>query len=71
MKLLFDFPNAFRAAVLLGLGVLASAQTAAPPPSPTPTPAGPAIQFPSAVELVTGDAVGTDKKNNHIENLTR
>jgi len=71
MKLLFDSQNAFRAAVLLGLGVLASAQTAPPQPSPTPTPAGPAIQFPSAVELVTVDAVVTDKKNNPIENLTR
>ena len=71
MKLLFDSPNAFRAAVLLGLGVLASAQTAPPQPSPSPTPAGPAIQFPSAVELVTVDAVVTDKKNNPIESLTR
>lgn len=68
---LFDSPNAFRAAVLLGLGVFASAQTAPPPPSPAATPAGQAIQFPSAVELVTVDAVVTDKKNNPIENLTR
>jgi len=71
MKLLFDSPSAFRAAVLLGLGVLASAQTAPPQPSPTATPAGPSIQFPSGVELVTVDAVVTDKKNNPVDNLTR
>ena len=68
---LFDSPNAFRAAVLLGLGVFASAQTAPPQPAPSATPPGPSIQFPSAVELVTVDAVVTDKKNNPIENLTR
>ena len=70
MKLL-DSSNAFRAAVLLGLGVFSFAQTAPPPPAPTPAPQNPAIQFPSAVELVTVDAVVTDKKNNPIENLTR
>jgi VWFA-related protein len=68
---LFDSSNAFRAAALLGLGVFASAQGAPPQPSPSPTPAGTAIQFPSAVELVTVDAVVTDKKNNPIESLTR
>ena len=57
--------------VLLGLGVFASAQGTPPQPSPSPTPQGPAIQFPSAVELVTVDAVVTDKKNNPIDNLTR
>lgn len=67
---LFDSPNAGRAAVLLGLGVFASAQ-GAPSPSPSPTPQGASIQFPSAVELVTVDAVVTDKKNAPIENLTR
>jgi VWFA-related protein len=68
---LFDSPNAFRAAVLLGLGVFASAQGAPPQPTPSPAPQGPAIQFPSAVELVTVDAVVTDKKNNPIDNLTK
>ena len=69
---LFDSPNAFRAAVLLGAGVFASAQAAPPQaaPSPSPTP-GASIQFPSAIELVTVDAVVTDKKNVPIENLTR
>lgn len=63
--------------ILVGLGVLASAQGAPPQPSPSPAApqaaAGqaPAIQFPSAVELVTVDAVVTDKKNNPIEGLTR
>jgi len=54
---------------LTGLGVIAGAQGAVPQASPTPI--APSIQFPSTVELVTVDAVVTDKKNVPIENLTR
>jgi VWFA-related protein len=68
---LFDPRNASRAAALLGLGVLASAQAAPPQAAPGPTPPNTSIQFPSAVEVVTVDAVVTDKKNVPIENLTR
>ncbi len=68
---LFDSQNAFRATVLTGLGVFASAQGALPQATPSPAPPGQSIQFPSAVELVTVDAVVTDKKNAPIENLTR
>ena len=68
MKLFLN-RNAFGAALFLGLGVIAAAQDASPKPSPTPP--APSIQFPSAVELVTVDAVVTDKKNVPIENLTR
>ncbi len=66
---LSDSRNAFAAALLLGSGVIASAQGVAPQPSPTPP--APSIQFPSTVELVTVDAVVTDKKNVPIENLGR
>ena len=68
---LFDLSNVSKAAVLVGLGVLASAQGAPPQAAPSPSPSAPSIQFPSAVELVTVDAVVTDKKNNPIEKLTR
>lgn len=45
---------------------------AAPAPSPKPTAApSPGIAFPAAVDLVTVDAVITDKKNAPIEGLTR
>ncbi len=54
---------------MTGLGVIAGAQGAVPQASPTPI--APSIQFPSTVELVTVDAVVTDKKNVPIENLTR
>lgn len=54
-----------------GLAVLASAQESPQRPAPSATPPPPSIQFPSAVELVTVDAVVTDKKNTPIENLTR
>ena len=66
---LSDIRSAIGAALILGLSAFASAQDA--PPQPTPPPAAPSIQFPSTVELVTVDAVVTDKKNNPIENLTR
>jgi hypothetical protein len=66
---LSDTRNAFGAALLLGMSVAAAAQQA--PPQPTPTPAAPSIVFPSQVELVTVDAVVTDKKNAPIENLTK
>ncbi|MEO5761073.1 MAG: VWA domain-containing protein [Vicinamibacteria bacterium] len=65
-----DFSSVLAALLLAGVGSLASAQTDAPRPSPTPTPAA-SIVFPSAVELVTVDAVVTDKKNIPIENLTQ
>lgn len=68
---LFDSKNAFGAALFVGWGVLAGAQGAPPQPSPSATPVAPSIQFPSAVELVTVDAVVTDKKNVPIEKLTR
>lgn len=55
----------------MGWSVIAFAQGAPPPPSPSPTPPDSSIQFPSAVELVTVDAVVTDKKNNPVDNLTR
>ncbi len=68
---LFDSKNAFGAALFVGWGVLAAAQGTPPQPVPSATPVAPSIQFPSAVELVTVDAVVTDKKNLPIENLTR
>lgn len=40
-------------------------------PSPSPSPQTPSITFPSAVDLVTVDAVVTDKKNAPIEGLKR
>ena len=55
---------------MAGVGAGASAQGAAPQPPPAATPE-PAVVFPSAVELVTVDAVITDKKNVPIENLSR
>ena len=71
---LFAKANLGGAFLILGLGVLAFAQGSGTPPAPTPSPTtapeAPAIQFPSAVELVTVDAVVTDKKNVPIENLT-
>ncbi|MEO8361584.1 MAG: hypothetical protein ABI672_16235, partial [Vicinamibacteria bacterium] len=69
---LSDFSRVLAAVLLAGAGGVASAQTAAPQASPTPT-ATPStsIVFPSAVELVTVDAVVTDKKNIPIENLTQ
>lgn len=67
---LFDSRNAVVAALLAGMSVLSFAQGAKPQPSPTATPDS-AIQFPAAVELVTVDAVVTDKKNVPVENLTR
>ncbi len=51
--------------------MIAFAQGPPPPPSQSPTPQGSSIQFPSGVELVTVDAVVTDKKNNPVDNLTR
>ncbi|MBK5257648.1 MAG: hypothetical protein JJE39_16615, partial [Vicinamibacteria bacterium] len=71
MMKLFHFQNAMGAALLTGAGVLASAQGAPPQASPTPALGAPAIAFPSGVELVTVDAVVTDKKNAPIENLSR
>lgn len=68
---LFEARNAKGAALLIGWSVIAFAQTAPPQPSPAASPQEPAMQFPSAVELVTVDAVVTDKKNNPIENLSR
>ncbi|MBK5254613.1 MAG: VWA domain-containing protein [Vicinamibacteria bacterium] len=70
---LFDIRCAFGAAWMVGAALLVSAQDAPPPPQPTATPAAgtPAIVFPAAVELVTVDAVVTDKKNVPIESLTR
>ena len=68
---LFDSKNAFGAALVVGWGVLAGAEGPPPQPSPSATPVAPSIQFPSAVELVTVDAVVTDKKNVPIEKLTR
>ena len=70
---LFDSRRAFGAALFAGAAAMASAQ-GAPNPAPTATPGAqalPSIQFPSAVELVTVDAVVTDKKNVPIENLTK
>ncbi len=69
---LFDTRNAFAAALLMGVGALARAQ-GAPPPQPTPsaTPTESSIMFPSGVDLVTVDAVVTDKKNAPVESLTR
>ncbi len=57
-------------AFLAGLSALASAQTSSPKPSPSATPVA-GITFPTSVELVTVDAVVTDKKNVPVENLTR
>ncbi len=55
---------------MLAAGLMASAQEAPPQQPPAPTPEQ-AVVFPSAVELVTVDAVVTSKKNVPIENLTR
>lgn len=56
--------------LLFGATLCVSAQDA--PPQPAPTAAQePAMVFPSAVELVTVDAVVTDKENLPIEGLTR
>jgi len=55
----------------MGWSVLAFAQGPPPQPSPSPTPGASSIQFPSAIELVTVDAVVTDKKGNPIEGLTK
>ena len=70
---LFESRRVLGAALFAGATALASAQEAPPRPGPTasPSPATSSIQFPSAVELVTVDAVVTDKKNVPIENLTR
>jgi VWFA-related protein len=73
---LFDRRRFSGAALILGAAITASAQVAPPRPAPTATPlpgtpGAPSIQFPSAVELVTVDAVVTDKKNVPIENLTK
>src|SRR6188768_1018082 len=67
---LFETGNLGGAALVLGWSVLAFGQGTSPQPAPTPTPAA-SIQFPSQVELVTVDAVVTDKKNVPIESLTR
>jgi VWFA-related protein len=68
---LFESPQATGAALLMGWSALAFAQGPPPQPSPSPTPSGASIQFPSTVELVTVDAVITDKKGNPIEGLTK
>ena len=57
-------------AVLMGASPGGWAQTAAPKATPSPS-ASPAMTFPSAIELVTVDAVVTDKKNGAVEGLTR
>src|SRR5689334_22806756 len=68
---LFETPHVKGAALLVGWSVIAFAQ-GGPPPQPTPSPTpGSSIQFPSTVELVTVDAVITDKKGNPIEGLTK
>ena len=71
---LFDSRRLFGAALLSGAALYASAQGATPQATPAASPqapAVPAIQFPSAVDIVTVDAVVTDKKNAPIEGLTQ
>jgi VWFA-related protein len=68
---LFDVPQVNGAVLLMGWSVIAFAQGPPPQPTPSPAPAGSSIQFPSTVELVTVDAVVTDKKGNPIEGLGR
>ena len=71
---LFDTRRTLSAALLSGAAMLASAQGAAPRATPAATPAAsqaPPIMFPSAVDLVTVDAVVTDKKNSPLEGLTK
>jgi VWFA-related protein len=68
---LFDLSRVTGAVLFVGAAVLASAQAAPPGPAPSATPPLSSIQFPSAVDLVTVDAVVTDKKNAPVENLTK
>ena len=57
-------------AVLIGVSPGVWAQTAAPKATPSPSPS-PGMTFPSAIELVTVDAVVTDKRSGAVEGLTR
>jgi VWFA-related protein len=60
------------ALILLGPATVLAQAPPAPPPSPSPSPAAEkAPSFPSQVELVTVDAVVTDKKGNPIPDLTK